>query len=203
MSIETVTHYREPEPVTPGDPAQGLRAWDAHVPEAYIEVVPQETGNVEITVGIEGDELNDKGYFVDLPAQDRPRIAALIAGEQTPSLNRGEAARHTGTFQVVVDTAMFEPTVHGTDRLLQRIAWHLRNGIPGLVTENGGGQASINEVADGTVPVRMKEVRRHFRYKVPGSDEWKYHSSFKVAQMERGHTIQFQRSYKSDWEDLK
>jgi hypothetical protein len=199
-----VTHYREPEDVTPGDPAQGLRCWDAHVPEAYIEVVPQETGNVEITVGIEGDEVNDKGYFVDLPAQDRVRVGNLIAGEQTPGLNRGEPAQRTGTFQVIVDTAMFgETTAHGTDRLLQRIAWHLRNGIPGLVQEPGGGQASINEVGNGNVPVRMKEVRRHFRYKVTGSNEWKYHSSFKVAQLEGGHDIEFQRSYKSDWEPLQ
>lgn len=120
----------------------------------------------------------------------------------TPNLDRGTPARHTGKFMITVDTAMFTPTPEGTDRFIQRIAWHLRNGIPGLITEADGGQASMNEVSAGEVPVRMKEVRRHFRFKVPGESGWHYHSAYRVVQQEKGYNIQFQRTYKSDWEDL-
>jgi hypothetical protein len=194
---------RRPEEITPGNPNDGFRFFDAHVYAAYLDAIPQDTGNVEITVGMEAtDESEGDGYFIDLKAEDREHLAEILAGETTPGLNRNATARNTGKFNIVVDTAMFNATPEGTDRLLQRIAWHIRNGIPGLITEPDGGQASVNEVSDGEVPVRMKEVRRHFRYKTPGSNEWHYHSSFRTAQDQQGRNIQFQRTYKSDWEDL-
>lgn len=196
---------RQPEPITPGRPEEGFRFYDAHDYRVYLDAIPQTTGNVEVTVGHEGTTDSDEGdgIFIDVQQADREQLGGIIAGQLTPGLTRDTPARGTGKYQVVVDTAMFAPTPEGTDRFLQRIAWHLRNGVPGLIVEPGGGQASINEVSEGEVPVRMKEVRRHFRYRTPGNRAWSYHSSFKTVQDQKGTDVQFQRSYKSDWEDLQ
>lgn len=205
----SITKHRDPMPIQNDAPDLGARFWDAHVEEAYIDVIPQDTGNVEITVGIldpenpsaaEDASTSDRGYFVDLPLAHRQAVARLIAGAPAPDLSAPHPPRNAGRYIADIET-LPGASAESMNAFLTRVAWHVRNGIPANILDAEAGTAHISEVTpDGEPPRATKEVRRHFRYKQPGDDEtWHYHSSFRKVLEEGGKNVEFQRTFKSEW----
>lgn len=191
-----MSKYQAPEPTIDG---RAHIYSDIQFSGSDMWVTPEDSGN--LCFETHDDDANTDTTFV-LPARDRAALALQLL-DGVPGIAKGTPVRNRAKYQVIVDThtTFAEPTEDGIDRLLQRLAWHLRNGIPGKITEPEGGTFSINEVSEGEVPPRMSETRRHFRYQLPGSEEWHYHSNFKKVQADGGTNIQFQRSYKSEWEN--
>lgn len=158
-----------------------------------------DTDLADFTIGREG---HGHEMFA-LSARDRVALAMQLL-DGVPGIELGTAVQNPAKYQVIVDThtTFGDATPAGLDKLLQRLAWHLRQGIPAKVIEPEGGMFTVNEVSEGEVPPRMSETRRHFRYQLPGSDEWHYHGNFKKITSDGGRNVQFQRTYKSDWEDV-
>lgn len=195
-----MSKYTAPAPLTDDE---GTTYFDAEDDGTKLYTA-EEPDNGDLVLTIWDDEEKRDTIFV-VPARDRAQLAmALLPG--TPGIKRGTPAQNKAKYQVVVDThtVFGHPTEDGIDRLLQRLAWHLRNGIPAKVVEPEGGVFTINEVSEGEVPPRMSETRRHFRYHLPTdpAGDWHYHHNFKKIQLEGGIDVEFQRTYKSEWETV-
>lgn len=180
----------------------GARFIDKAEPAAHLDAVPQVSGNIEITVGIEtGEPEGAKGYFVVLPAEQRAMLAAVVAGDTVA--DQGQPVRNPGRFRVILETGGhdWQMTPEEFDKMWARAGWHVRNGLPGFAQE-GAATLSVNEVAPGKKAPRgtREEVRRHYRYRVAGSDEWKYSHNYKAIQVQKPVELEFQRTFKSEWE---
>lgn len=174
---------------------------DAEDTTVRLYVAPAaEDGLVDLSIGKTGHPTETFA----LDARDRVALAMQLL-DGVPDIAQGTPAKNQAKYQVIVDTTTHAaPTEAGIDRLLQRLAWHLRNGIPARVIEPEGGVFTLNEVSEGEVPPRMSETRRHFRYHLPTDPDgdWHYHHNFKKITAEGGVDIEFQRTYKSEWETI-
>lgn len=190
-----------PQPLSEDD--GGTVYFDAEASNSDMVVI--EEGNGNLVFETHDEDLDGKDAIFALPARDRATLALQLL-DGVPDIAQGTPVRNRAKYQVIVDThtTFGEPTPDGIDRLLQRLAWHLRNGIPGRIIETEGGMFTLNEVSEGEVPPRMSETRRHFRYHLPNDNtgEWHYHGNFKKIQTDGGVDIEFQRTYKSEWESI-
>lgn len=201
-----MSNHTAPEPRQLTGDENGFTYYDTEVAGSEMSVVEDSLNPGGLNIEIH--EQDAHGPSTDamflLPARDRMALAMqLLAGVPGVELS-GAPVKNPAKYQVIVDThtTFAESTPEGVNKLLQRLAWHLHNGIPAKVIEPEGGVFTINEVSEGEVPPRMSETRRHFRYQVPGDTEWHYHSNFKKITAEGGQNIQFQRTYKSEWENI-
>ena len=182
----------------------GVRFVDREEPGAYLDVLPQApSGNVEIEVGFEDGTSEAEGFFVSLnPEQQRMLAELLVANLRKTELGAGKSPAR-GRAHVRVDMPHEgEVSAEELDWAWQRAGWHVAHNVPAKFSTVSGVQVRVLEVASDDRPgFGMSEVKRSYRYRLPGDAEgdWRYHTSFGAVKRLGPVEVHSQRSFKSSW----